>query len=125
MKIIQLLIAAALGATVISAQADSPNWPRAPYKPITTVKQAEDCCAEGGKVALACPDCKTLNEKGDKKEAAAFFDKSAKHDCDGCKGVITIKQIAGGRVQDAKQEHVCSKCKTGAFTCATHVKGAK
>jgi phage FluMu protein Com len=125
MKNIRLLVAAALAATVITAQADSPNWPRAPYKAITTVKQAEDCCAAGGKVALACPDCKTLNEKGEKKEAAAFFDKSAKHDCAGCKGVITVKNIAGGKVQDAQQAHECSKCKTGAFTCATHTKGAK
>jgi hypothetical protein len=120
MKIIRVLIAALLAATVITAQADSPNWPRTPYKPIKTVKQSDDCCAAGGKVALACPDCKTLNEQGDKKAAADFFKKNATHDCAGCKGKVTVKLIAGGKVQDVQTTHECSKCKTGAFTCATH-----
>ncbi len=124
MKTIRLLLAA-LFATVIAAQADSPSWPRAPFKPIKTVQQADDCCAEGGKVALACPDCKTLNETGDKKAAAAFFDKNASHDCSGCKGKISVRQIGSGKVTDVETKHECSKCKTGAFTCATHVKGAK
>lgn len=124
MKTIRILLAA-LVAMIVTAHADSPNWPRVPYKPIKTVKQAEDCCAEGGKVALACPDCKTLNETGDKKAAAEFYKKNATHDCAGCKGKITVKQIAAGKVQDVETTHECSKCKTGAFTCATHTKGAK
>jgi phage FluMu protein Com len=125
MKNIRILIAALLAATVITAQADSPNWPRTPYKPIKTVQQAADCCEQGGTVAIACPDCKTLNETKDKAGAAKFFDKSATHECSGCKGKISVKQIGSGKVQDVEYKHECSKCKTGAFTCATHVKGAK
>jgi hypothetical protein len=124
MKSLQFILAA-LVATVITAQADSPNWPRTPWQPIKTQKQAEDCCAGGGKVALACPDCKTLDEKTEKKGILGWFKADSNHDCAGCKGKITVKQIGAGKVQTAEFKHECSKCKTGAFTCATHTKGAK
>ena len=121
MKTIQILLAV-LAAMVITARADSPNWPRKPWEPIKTVKQAEDCCAGGGKVALACPDCKTLNEQTDKKGFAAWFKADSKHDCPTCKGVITVRQIGGGKVLDTQYKHECSKCKAEAFTCAAHKK---
>lgn len=121
MKTIYLLLAA-FAAMVITARADAPNWPRTPWEPIKTVKQAEDCCAGGGKVALACPDCKTLNEQSDKKGFASWFKADSKHDCPTCKGSITVRQIGSGKVLDTQYKHECSKCKTGAFTCAAHKK---
>lgn len=120
MKTTRILLAVL--ATVITAKADSPNWPRKPWEPIKTKKEAETCCAAGGKVALACPDCKTLNEKTDKKGFAGWFKADSTHDCSGCKGVITVRQIGAGKVTDAQYKHECSKCKTGVFTCAAHKK---
>jgi hypothetical protein len=127
MKTIRRIVIAAFSAAflVAASQAAPSNWPPGPYKKITKKEQADDCCEAGGKVALACPDCKTLNEQKDKKGAGSFFDKNATHDCAGCKGKITVKPSAGGRKQDIEYSHECSKCKTGGFTCATHTKGAK
>lgn len=93
-----------------------------------TKAQAEDCCKADAKVALACKDCKTVNEKpgSDKKGILSWFEADSTHDCDGCKGKITVKQIGAGKVQDAQYTHECSKCgKDSAFTCSTHSKHAK
>jgi len=121
MKTTRILFAL-LAAMVVTVRADSPNWPRKPWEPIKTEKQALACCTEGGKVALACPDCKTLDTQTEKKGFAAWFKADSKHGCASCKGVITVRQIGGGKVTDTQYKHECSKCKAEAFTCATHQK---
>ena len=127
MKTIKTTLALVLGALTLTSFAAGPDWPPAPWTRIANRPQAEDCCKAGGKVAIACTDCKAINETGDAKKAASFFDKNAKHECSGCKGTMTVKQLGGGKGPvDVKSTHECSKCgKDSAFTCATHVKGAK
>src|SRR5262245_2724708 len=113
MKTLRNIIVTAIAAAfvTVTSNAAPANWPPGPYKKIEKKQQAMDCCEAGGKVALACPDCKTLNEKGEKKDAAAFFDPKAKHDCAGCKGVVTAKPSPSGRRIDVEVTHECSKCK--------------
>jgi hypothetical protein len=130
MKTIKTTLAMVLGAftlTTLTTFAAGPDWPPAPWTRIANRPQADDCCKAGGKVAIACTDCKTINETGDAEKAAGFFKKDATHDCAGCKGKVTVKQLGGGKGPvDVKTTHVCSKCgPTSAMTCATHVKGAK
>ena len=127
MKILNLIIAIAATAIASSSFAAGPDWPPAPWKRISTAKEATDCCEGGGKVAYTCKDCKVLNEITDKKKAASLFDPKATHECSGCKGKITVRQVGAGKGPiDVKYTHDCTKCgKESAFTCATHVKGAK
>ena len=116
------------GALTLTTFAASSDWPPAPWTRIANRPEAEDCCKAGGKVAIACTDCKTINETANAAKAAAFFKKDAKHDCAGCKGKMTVKQIDAGRgpVTVMRATHECSKCgPESGMTCATHVKGAK
>jgi len=124
MKPLKTMIAMALAAFTLTTIAAGPDWPPPPWKRINTAKQAEECCDAGGKVAFSCKDCKVLNETGDKKKAAALFDKNATHECSGCKGKVTVRQVGAGKgPTEIKFTHDCSKCgKESAFTCATHVK---
>ena len=124
-----IIILAAIALTAITSNASPANWPPTYLdRPITSKAEAEDCCKADAKVALVCKDCKTTNEKPgtDKKGILSWFEADSMHDCDGCKGKITVKQIAGGKVQDARYSHECSKCgKNSASTCSTHAKQAK
>lgn len=126
MKTIRLLIAALLAASAITANAGPAGWPP-PYQDrrVKSKAEAEDCCKPDAKVALACKDCKTSNEKPgtDKKGILSWFEADSMHDCAGCKGKITVRQLAGGKVNDVQYTHVCSKCSAdSAFTCSTHAK---
>lgn len=127
MKPITSILFALIAALTLSSHGAGPLWPAEPWQKILTKKDADSCCAAGGKVAIACKDCKTINETGDKKVAASFFDKDATHNCSGCKGKMTVKHLGGGKGPlDVKITHECSKCgKDSGMTCATHVKGAK
>jgi hypothetical protein len=127
MKSIRMTLAIALSALALTSFAAGPDWPPAPWQRISSKKEATDCCEAGGKVAYSCKDCKVLNEVTDKKAAAALFDKKATHECSGCKGKITLSQAGSGKGPlNVKYTHDCSKCGKGtAFTCASHVKGAK
>ncbi len=92
----------------------------------TVVKSAEQCekLPAGSKMALSCPDCKTLIEKeaDDKKGWAAWFKGEEKHDCPGCHGQVTFKGNAKA-TPNTEHTHACSKCgDNSAFTCAGHTK---
>ena len=127
MKTIKTTFAMLLSALTLTSFAAGLDWPPAPWTRLANRPQAEDCCKAGGKVAIACKDCKTINETGDGKKAASFFDKNAKHECSGCKGRIEVRVVGADKGPvDVKTTHECSKCgKDSAMTCATHVKGAK
>jgi len=127
MKLTKLHLALAIGAAMFTttAMADGPrNWPTGFPTNVKTKEQAEKCCVPKAKVALACKDCKTVNEKGgeDKKGILGWFKADSTHDCSGCKGKITVHEIPGGKVPAMTEyKHVCSKCgPESAFTCATH-----
>ena len=116
-----------LAALTLTSLGAGPDWPPAPWQRISSAKQADEVAEAGGKIAYACKDCKVLNEVSDKKKAASLFDKNATHECSECKGKITVRQVGAGKGPvEVKHTHDCSKCgKESAFTCATHVKGAK
>ena len=119
-----LLTAAIVAASVATTMAGPSVWPPQYPTRVTTKQQAESCCLPKEKVALACKDCKTVNEKSgkDKKGIMAWFAPDSTHDCSGCGGKITVKQSAGGKgATYGTYTHTCSKCGKGsAYTCATH-----
>ena len=121
---ISLLTAAIFAAFISTTYAGPSNWPPNYPTRVNTKAQAEECCLPKEKVALACKDCKTVNEKSgkDKKGIMAWFAPDSTHDCSGCAGKITVKQAGSGKgAPYGKYSHVCSKCgKDSAYTCATH-----
>jgi hypothetical protein len=126
MKLNKLHLALALATTMLtaSAAAGPTNWPPNYPTRVKTKAQAAECCLPNEKVALACKDCKTVNEKSgkDKKGIMAWFAPDSTHDCSGCGGKITVKQAGSGKgAPYGTYSHVCSKCgKDSAYTCATH-----
>jgi hypothetical protein len=126
------IFTAALFAAFISTTYAGPDpanrWPTGFPTRVTTKAAAEDCCQPKEKVALACKDCKTVNEKpGEEKSGIlGWFKADSMHDCSGCKGKITVKQLPTGQgtsTSIGEYKHVCSKCgPDSAFTCATHKK---
>jgi hypothetical protein len=91
---------------------------------LATEKEAMDCCKGGGKVALACPDCKTVEVAKDAKGVAGWFKKDSTHGCAGCKGKITLQQPPGGKgTSYATSQHECSKgTKDSPYVCTDHKK---
>ena len=122
-----LAVAIAMASAVLATSAlagPPPNWP--PNVP-TVVKSKEDAVKyPKEKVALACKDCKSVAEKSgeDKKGILSWFSTNDKHDCSGCSGKVTIKQIGGGKVPGIPEyTHTCTKCgDNSAYTCTTHMK---
>ena len=124
-----LHLALAIGATMFTASAlagpDPANrWPAGFPTRVKTMDQAMKCCQPKEKVALACKDCNTVNEKKgeDEKGVMAWFKPDSTHGCSGCGGKITVKRLGGGKGPTVgAYKHVCSKCgPDSAFTCATH-----
>jgi hypothetical protein len=122
-----LLTAAFVAAFATTTIAGPTPWPPNYPTRVKTKAEAESCCLPKEKVALACKDCKTVNEKSgkDKKGIMAWFAPDSMHDCSGCHGKITVKQAASGKgATYGTYTHVCSKCgKNSAYTCATHTNG--
>ena len=131
MKLTNLYLALAIGAAIFTSQAfAAPDT--SSFRPdgfptrVTTKEQAMKCCLPKEKVALACKDCKTVAAKSgeDKKAILAWFKADSTHDCSGCGGKITVRQIPAGQgtgTSISEYKHVCSKCSAdSAFTCATH-----
>ena len=121
----KLLTAAIFAAFISTTYAGPLSWPPKYKTRVETKEHAESCCLPKEKVALACKDCNTVNEKGgeDKKGVLAWFKPDSKHDCSGCGGKIVVHAVAGGKATHYKYQHTCSKCgKDSAYTCATHEK---
>ena len=124
MKIrISMLIAALSAAFLSTASAGAPGvgygggWPSTFPTRITSPSQA----TQYEKVALACKDCKTVNEKATKRGIAGLFKAPSTHGCSGCGGKITVAEYGGGKGRSAEYRHTCSKCgPNSAFTCAGH-----
>lgn len=128
------IIIAPLFAAFLSTTHASPaghgfsEWARNFDNPVTTKKAAEECCQPKEKVALVCKDCKTANEKPgeDRKGILGWFKPDSTHDCSGCGGKITVKQVPAGQGNTAgtgAYTHTCSKCGAdSALVCATHKK---
>ena len=121
-----LALAAGMFTTTTYAGPSGPWPPNFPTR-VTTMEQAKKCCVPGARVALACKDCKTINEKdgADKKGILSWFKPESKHGCSGCGGHIVVSQVGGGKSQSYTYKHTCSKCgKDSAFACSTHSKFA-
>ncbi|MEO6739924.1 MAG: hypothetical protein ABIP20_06710 [Chthoniobacteraceae bacterium] len=128
---ISILIAAFFAAFLSITHAEPAGlqygeWTKHFDNRVTTKKAAEACCLPTEKVALVCKDCKTANEKGgaDKKGILHWFTADSTHDCSGCGGKITVRQIPLGQGTAAsigEYQHLCSKCgDKSALICATH-----
>ena len=122
---LQLTLALAAGIFTSSAIAGPgpQNWPPAFPTRVKTMSHAMKCCQPKEKVALACKDCKTVNEKSgeDKSAILGWFKADSKHNCDGCGGKIDVTTYGGGKGQSYSYKHICSKCgPDSAFTCSTH-----
>jgi hypothetical protein len=119
-----LALAAGMFTTSAIAGPGPQTWPTGFPTVVKTEAQVMKCCLPKEKVALACKDCKTVNEKGgeDKQGILAWFKADSTHDCSGCGGKVTVHQTAGGKAPaTAEYKHTCSKCGAdSAFTCATH-----
>jgi len=89
---------------------------------VTTKEQAMDCCNAKARVAIACPDCKTVEVAKNEKGVLGFFAPDSKHGCSGCGGKITVK--SGDKSgTSATYTHVCSKCtKDTPYVCTDHKK---
>jgi hypothetical protein len=116
---------AAMNLTALAGPGPGGGWPAGFPTHVKSKEEAMDCCKPGVKVALACKDCKTVNEKDgekDKKGIMSWFAPDSKHDCSGCGGKITVTTTGGGKGPTLSQyKHTCSKCgPDSAFTCATH-----
>ena len=117
-------VAAAMFTTSAVAGPGPGTWPNNFPTVVKSKAEAMECCLPKEKVALACKDCKTVAEKPgeDKKGIAAWFAPDSMHDCSGCKGKITVKQLGKGPAT-GNYTHTCSKCgENSAYTCATHSK---
>jgi hypothetical protein len=115
-----LLLAGALlvGFTSNSQAGPAKNWPwENPW--MLKSKDAAEKVAVGTPVALACPDCKTATEQtvDDKKSFLGWFKKDLNHACAGCKGLVTLKALGGGKNTTPEYKHECSKCKSSPYTC--------
>src|SRR3954463_5977066 len=102
MKLTKLQLAAALGAAMFttSAMAAGPDvWPGGFPTRVKTEAEVMKCCLPKEKVALACKDCKTVNEKSgeDKKTILGWFKADSTHGCSGCGGKITVKATGSGK----------------------------
>ncbi len=116
-----LAIAAAMFTTSAIAGPGAHTPADFPVK-VTTKEQAMDCCKAKAKVAIACPDCKSVDVAKDEKGVLGFFAPDSKHSCSGCGGKITVK--SGDKSgTTATYQHVCSKCtKDSPYVCTDHKK---
>ena len=130
---ISIIIAALFAAFLSTTHAEPAGlqyseWTKHFDNRVTTKKAAEECCLPKEKVALVCKDCKTASEKAgeDKKGILGWFKADSTHDCSGCGGKITVRQIPAGQgntTSIGEYTHTCSKCATdSAFVCTTHKK---
>ena len=119
------LVAGMFATSAIAGPGEhSPNdFPRK----IATKEEAMECCVPKAKVAMACKDCKTLDVKDGEKEKTgimAWFAPDSKHDCSGCGGKVTVRQVGGGKGPTISEyTHTCSKCgDKSAYVCTDHKK---
>ena len=127
---LQIILALAVGLFTTSAIAGPgghkpDDFPRK----VATKTEAMTCCTANANVAMACTSCKTLDVKNgakDKKGILAWFAPDSKHDCPGCGGKITLKQVPagqGGTASIGEYTHTCSKCgDKSAYVCTDHKK---
>lgn len=121
-----LVLAAGMFATSAIAGPGGHSASDFPRK-ITTKAEAITCCTAKANVAMACTSCKTLDVKNggtDKKGIMAWFAPDSKHDCPGCGGKITLRQVPSGQgntISIGEYTHTCSKCgDKSAYVCTDH-----
>jgi len=79
---------------------------------------------QGGTVAMVCSKCRTVlvSESDKKKGFLAWFGLKTKHECAGCGGEFSMKDVPagqGGKLSVAEYFHTCSKCgDDSTFCCA-------
>ena len=87
------------------------------YDRVTTTPQ-------GDTVAMVCAKCKTvlLSKSDAKKGFLGWLQPKTKHECPGCGGEFTMKDVPSGQganLSVSQYSHTCSKCgDDSAFCCA-------
>ena len=122
-----LTTASAIITTAVFAGPGPGSLPTGFPAHVESKEEALACCRPGEEVTLACKDCKTAIVKDgekEKKSILSWFAPDDKHDCSGCGGKMTLKQVPAGKgtaVAIGDYTHRCRKCgDDSAFTCATH-----
>jgi hypothetical protein len=84
---------------------------------------------KGESVAMVCAKCQTvlLSKSNTKQGFLGWFKPKIKHECAGCGGEFSMKDVPagqGGKVSVSEFVHTCSKCgDESAFCCATTIGG--
>lgn len=84
---------------------------------------------KGQTVAMVCTKCRTvlLSDANTKKGFLGWFQSKTKHECLGCGGEFSMKDVPagqGGKVSVSEYVHTCSKCGDDSAFCCTTKPGA-
>ncbi len=84
---------------------------------------------KGETVAMVCAKCQTvlLSKVDTKKDFHGWFEPKMKHECPGCGGEFSMKDVPagqGGKVSASEYVHTCSKCGDDSAFCCTTTPGA-
>ncbi len=84
---------------------------------------------KGQTVAMVCTKCKTvlLSDANTKKGFLGWFQSKTKHECLGCGGEFSLRDVPagqGGKVSVSEYVHSCSKCGDDSVFCCTTKAGA-
>ena len=84
---------------------------------------------KGQAVAMVCTKCRTvlLSDTNTKKGFLGWFQSKTKHECPGCGGEFSMKDVPagqGGKVSVSEYIHTCSKCGDDSAFCCTTQPGA-
>ena len=84
---------------------------------------------QGETVAMVCAKCQSvvLSNMRTEKGFLAWFHPKAKHECPGCGGELSMRDVPagqGGRLSVSDYVHTCSKCGDESAFCCTTKQGA-
>ena len=83
---------------------------------------------KGETVAMVCAKCQTvlLSKVDSTKVFLGWFHSKAKHECPGCGGEFSMKDVPagqGGKLSVSEYVHTCSKCGDDSAFCCTTKRG--
>jgi len=122
-RVVVLLTALCIGGTLPALTKAEP-----PPDLVNSVLRSQQQAANVPKVqmiAMVCGKCRTvlLSDAKTKKGFLGWFQPKTKHECPGCGGEFSMKDVPtgqGGRLAASQYIHTCSKCgDDSAFCCAT------
>jgi DNA-directed RNA polymerase subunit M/transcription elongation factor TFIIS len=99
---------------------------------MTSALQSREQAAKvpkGETVAMVCAKCQTvlLSKVDTKKGFLGWFQPKTKHECPGCGGEFSMRDVPagqGGKLSVSEYVHTCSKCGDDSAFCCTTQPGA-